>query len=324
MRPIRDVAVIAPELISPFELSVACEVFGMDRTDQGLPVYDFAVCGQRRGPIPTLAGFSITTPYGLDRAESADLVIVPTWPDPDLRPKPRVVAALRSALERGARVASFCSGAYALAYAGLLDGRRVTTHHRYARDLAERFPRIEVDPAVLYVIDGPVVTSAGTAAAIDLCLYLVRDSDGPEVATEVARRMVVPPQRTGGQAQFIDRPVPRSAGEQQLAAMMDWMVEHLHEELTVEELARRLHVAPRTFARKFREETGTTPHHWLTAQRVLHAQHLLATTDHDVDRVAELCGFGSAATLRHHFARRVGTSPQHYRRTFGLELAATP
>lgn len=319
--PIRNVAVIAPDRVSPFELSVAAEVFGIDRSAQGLPLYDFAVCRTQRGPVTTQSGFGIVTPHGLERVEEADLVIVPSWADTDLAPDRRLIRTLWQAVDRGSIVASFCSGAFALAHAGLLDGRRATTHHMYADALAKRFPKIDVDPAVLYVIDRPIMTSAGSSAAIDLCLHIVRENDGSDVATALARRMVVPPQREGGQAQFINHPVPPSAEEERLATLMDWMIEHLEEDLTVDELAARVHMAPRTFARRFREETGTTPHHWLTAQRVHHAQRLLERTDNDIDHIASLCGFGSAATLRHHFARRVGTSPMSYRRTFQVRSA---
>jgi AraC family transcriptional activator FtrA len=310
---IRNVAVLAPDPVSPFELGVACEVWGTDRSAQGLPRSDFAVVRWQRGPVATTVGFGIDTPYRLDRADAADLLIVPSWPDPDVPPPPAVCRALRAAVERGAWVAGFCTGVFALAYAGLLDGRRATTHWFHADRFAALFPEIELDAAVLYVAEGPVMTSAGTSAAIDLSLHILRITEGPEVANALARRMVVPPHREGGQAQFIDLPVPTCDS---LAPLLEWMTEHLDRELSVEELAHRALMSPRTFARRFRAETGTTPHHWLVGQRVLHAQRLLETTDADVEAVARLCGFGNAATLRHHFAARVGTSPTRYRQTF--------
>jgi transcriptional regulator GlxA family with amidase domain len=310
---IRNVAVLLPDPVSVFELGVATEVFGLDRSAQGLPLIDFAVVRWQRGPIRTTSGFTIDTPHKLDRAEAADLLIVPSWPDPDM-PPPAVCRALRSAVDRGAWVVGFCSGAFALAHAGLLDGRRATTHWFYAERFAGLFPQIELDPAVLYVAEGPVMTSAGTSAAIDLCLHLLRVTEGPEVANAIARRMIVPPQRDGGQAQYIELPVPSCDS---LAPLLAWMNQHLDQEQSVAELARRALMSPRTFARRFRAETGTTPLHWLTGQRVLHAQRLLETTDQDVESVARLCGFGNAATLRHHFQARVGTSPQRYRRMFG-------
>ena len=313
-RRIRDVAVLVPEDVNPFELGVACEVFGLDRSGQGLPRPDFAVVRWTRGPLSTLTGFGITTPHRLDRAASADLLIVPSWPRPDEPPPPAVCRVLRAGVERGAWVLGFCSGVFALAHAGLLTGQRATTHWFYARRFAELFPDVRLDPAVLYVADGPVMTSAGTSAAIDLCLHVVRIAEGPAVANAIARRMIVPPQREGGQAQYVDLPVPASSDS--LAPLLAWMEANLHRELTVADLARRALMSPRTFARRFRAETGTTPHHWLIGQRVLHAQRLLETGDHDVAAVARLCGFGNAATLRHHFTQRVGTSPSRYRDTF--------
>jgi transcriptional regulator GlxA family with amidase domain len=315
---IRNVAVLAPNPVSPFELGVASEVFGTDRSAQGLPRTDFAVVRWQRGPVATTSGFAIDTPHRLDRAEVADLVIVPSWPDAGTPPPPVVCRALRAAVDRGAWVAGFCSGVFALAHAGLLSGRRATTHWFYAERFAALFPGVDLDPAVLYVPDAPVLTSAGTSAAIDLCLHLLRVTEGPEVANAVARRMVVPPHREGGQAQYVDLPVPTCDS---LAPLLAWMTEHLDREQPVAELARRALMSPRTFARRFRAETGSTPHHWLVGQRVLHAQRLLETTDQDVDAVARLCGFGNAAALRQHFSARVGTSPSRYRRTFRRAVA---
>ena len=317
---IRNVAVLVPNPVSAFELGVACEVFGIDRCAQGLPKADFAVVRWQRGPLATTAGFAIDTPHRLDRADSADLLIVPSWPDPATPPPPAVCRSLRAAVDRGAWVAGFCSGVFALAHAGLLAGRRATTHWFYAEQFAELFPEVSLDPAVLYVAEGPVLTSAGTSAAIDLCLHILRLTEGPEVANAIARRMVVPPHREGGQAQYVDLPVPTCDS---LAPLLEWMTEHLDLEQSVEDLARRVLMSPRTFARRFRAETGTTPHHWLVGQRVLHAQRLLETTDHDVEAVARACGFGNAATLRHHFNNRVGTSPTQYRRTFNRAILAS-
>ena len=315
--PGRSVAVVVSDLQSVFEMAVACEVFGLDRTEDDIPSWDFAVCSSQPGrPVRARTGFSIDTPYGLDRADVADLVIVPGWPLLAEAPSPALTRMLRRAVDRGAWVLGLCTGTFALAAAGLLDGRRATTHWRLADEFRLRFPDIDLDPNVLYVSDPPVLTSAGTAAAIDLCLYVVRTMDGPKIANAVARRMVVPPHRDGGQAQFIERPVPLDAHEHDLVDLLAWMTRHLDRDLSVEELARRAHLSPRTFARKFLAQAGTTPHRWLTGQRVLHAQQLLEETDLDVDRIAEQCGFGSAATLRHHFTSWVGTSPQRYRRTF--------
>ena len=313
--PGRSVAVLGTADMAAFELGVACEVFGTDRSERGIPLWDFAVCLDEEGPVRTRSGFTIGSPYGLDRLAAADLVVVPGWPHLDIPPTAEVVAALRTAYERGAWLLGFCSGTFALAYAGLLDGRRATTHWYYAERFRARFPDVELDPDVLYVADTAVMTSAGTSAAIDLSLQVLREVDGPEIANAVARRMVVPPHRDGGQSQFIEHPLP-SDGDHDLTDLLAWMSDHLAEELTVAGLARRTHLSERTFARRFRAETGTTPHHWLTWQRVLLAQRLLETTELDVDQVARRCGFGGAATLRHHFLARVGTSPQRFRRTF--------
>lgn len=313
-RVIRDVAVLAYDGVAPFELGVLCEVWGLDRSEQGLPAFDFAVCTPGGGSMTTSAGFTIHTDHDLTRAETADLVAVPAVPRGQEVP-PEVVQSLQSAYERGARVLSVCSGAFALGAAGLLDGRECTTHWMYTDELAARFPEAKVIPEVLYVDADPVITSAGTAAGVDACLHLFRKEFGARAAGMVARRMVVPPQRDGGQAQFIDRVVPDCDAET-LGPLLTWILEHLHEPLDVERLAARSAMSPRTFARRFRAETGTTPHSWITSQRVLRAEHLLESTDRSVEWVADAVGFGNAATLRHHFTRARGISPQQYRRTF--------
>jgi transcriptional regulator GlxA family with amidase domain len=311
----RRVAILALEVASPFELSVACEVFALDRSAQGIPRWDTALCRGGAGPIQTGCGFTLHTPHGLDWVETADLIVVPSWPQRCTPPPAAVLAALRRAADRGAWVLGFCSGTFILAYAGLLDGRRATTHWMFTDEFRVTFPDVLLDPGVLYVAEGPVMTSAGTSAAIDLSLHVVRMVDGPEVANAIARRMVVPPHRDGGQAQFVEHPVPAD-DTHPLTDLLGWMSRHLERELTIEELAARVHMSPRTFARRFRAETGTTPHHWLTGQRVLHAQRLLETTDLAIDRIAAESGLGSAATLRHHFASWVGISPQRYRQQF--------
>jgi transcriptional regulator GlxA family with amidase domain len=309
-----NVAVAVCDDVSVFELGVVCEVFGIDRTDTGLPGYDFAVCAAEPAPLRTGGGFSITPEHGLDRLLAADLVAVPSWRSADERPPEALLDALRAVVDRGGRVMSVCSGAFVLAAAGLLDGRRATTHWRYAAALAERYPAVDVDPNVLYVDSGPVLTSAGTSAGIDLCLHLVREEHGPAVANAIARRMVVPPHRDGGQAQFVEAPVPAPRRDD-LADVLTWAVEHLDQPLSVESLAARALMSPRTFARRFRAATGTTPYAWLLHQRTLLAQRLLEA-GHGVEEVARRSGFGSAATLREHFARARGTSPSAYQRAF--------
>ncbi|ROO62830.1 AraC family transcriptional regulator with amidase-like domain [Micromonospora sp. Llam0] len=312
---LRTVAVIALDGVAPFELGVVCEVFGLDRTADGFPGYRFDVCTVDGGPVRTSSGFSLLPTADLRPVADADLVVVPAASFHDAVAAP-VLDALRAADRRGATLLSVCSGAFVLGAAGLLDGRECTTHWRYADELARRHPTARVRCNSLYVADGNVLTSAGTAAGIDACLHLVRQEHGSALATRLARRMVVPPHRDGGQAQFIETPIADSPTAATLESVLVWMQQHLDTTISVEELAARAHMAPRTFARRFRAETGTTPHDWLTGQRVLLARQLLEETSLGVETVARRCGFGDAATLRHHFSRRVGATPQAYRGTF--------
>jgi AraC family transcriptional activator FtrA len=265
--------------------------------------------------VPTTSGFAVEVTHGLDRLAGADLVAVPAWPDLDAPLDPAVVAALRSGYERGAAFLSVCSGAFALAGAGLLDGRRATTHWQFADRLARGWPAVTVERDVLYVCDGPMLSSAGAAAGIDACLHLVRRVHGAATANKLARRMVVPAHRDGGQAQYVEAPVPPvpAAG---LADVLDWAAAHLDEPLTVAALAARARMSGRSFARHFRAAAGTTPHRWLLEQRLQRAELLLETTDLTVDAVAGRSGFGHPDTLRHHFAARRGTTPQAHRRAF--------
>ncbi len=318
---LRTIAAIAVPGIDPFELGVVFEVFGIDRRDTGGPVFDLTVCAEVPGPIAMKAGLGLVVEADLTATRTADAVIIPAYED-GTPVSPAVLDALRAAHARGAWVVSVCSGVYALGEAGLLDGRRCTTHWMYAEDLARRFPRAMVDPAVLYVEDDGIISSAGTAAGIDACLHLVRRELGAAAAGAIARRMVVPPHRDGGQAQYIDTPLPCDADT--LAPLLAWMMAHLETEMTVPDLAARALMSERTFARRFRAETGTTPAAWLIRQRVVRAQELLERTDVPIDEVARLCGFGGPAVLRHHFARMLGTSPQAYRRTFTCATELAP
>jgi transcriptional regulator GlxA family with amidase domain len=302
---VRSVAVLAFDGIAAFELGVVCEVFGTDRTADGFPGYEFLVCSVDGKPIRTQSGFDITPHSDLTPLGWADLVVVPAHPVDSVAPE-AALEALRAADARGARLLSVCSGAFVLGQAGLLD----------AAELSERFPAALIDPSVLYVADGNLLTSAGTAAGIDACLHLVREVHGSAVATKLARRMVVPPHRDGGQSQYVETPLPDLGSCDSLEPLLAWLVAHLDEQITVEDLSARAHMAPRTFARRFKAETGETPHVWLTAQRVLLARHLLEESDLPVDSVASRSGFGDAANLRHHFTQRVGATPQAYRRTF--------
>jgi transcriptional regulator GlxA family with amidase domain len=313
---LRNVAVIALPEVAVFELGVLCELFGYDRTDEGLPGYDFAVCSLDGRPVPTHAGFDVSVKHDLSRVEAADLVAVaPYHYHHGYAVDPEVSEALRRAHERGAWVMSVCTGAFALGEAGLLDGRRCTTHWLHTDELSLRYPGAKVDPDVLYVQDGKILTSAGTAASVDAGLHLVRQEHGTAIATALARRMVVPPHRDGGQAQFIETPLQPVQCET-LQPVLTRVLGTLDQPHSVDTMAEFAHMAPRTFARKFRNETGATPHDWLTNQRLLLARRLLEDSDLGVDAIAERAGFGSAATLRHHFTQRLSTTPQAYRGTF--------
>lgn len=314
-----QVAVLAPQVASAFEISVGVEVFGLDRSELHDPWYTLRLCAPEPPFIDTEAGFRYHTDWGYDDAAGADIVIAPSWYRLDVVPPEPLLEAVRSAHRRGARLLSFCTGAFVLGHAGVLDGLEATTHWRYRDLFAATFPQVDMHPDALYVDAGQVLTSAGTAAAIDLCLHVVRNDLGAEVANAVARRMVVPPHRDGGQAQFVEAPVSSCPDSDPLRACLDWAVAHLDQPLSVEVMARRAALSPRTFARRFREVTGETPMQWLLHQRVLLAQRLLETTDDSVESIANQCGFSSATVLREHFVRRTRTTPTGYRRTFQAE-----
>ncbi|WP_432510449.1 helix-turn-helix domain-containing protein [Kineococcus sp. SYSU DK001] len=315
MRPARVVAALTGSCVATFELGVATQVFGLDRTDDGFAATEFLLCGPRRGPVATTSGFAVHVPHGLDALERADLVVVPGWPALD-DPLPRGVApALRRAVERGADVLTICSGAFAPAAAGLLDGRRAATHWQFADRFARRFPRVLVQHDVLYAEDGPFVTSAGAAAGIDACLHVVRRDRGAAVANALARRMVTAAHRPGGQAQFVDHAVPAEPSDA-VAGVLERMRRDLAQDLTVEELARGALLSPRTFARRFRAATGTTPHRWLVEERLRRAEELLERTDLTVEVVARRCGMGTADALRRQFTARRGVGPAAYRQGF--------
>jgi transcriptional regulator GlxA family with amidase domain len=301
------VALVACDVVA-FDLSIPAQVFGQEPD-----LYEFSVCAPVAGVMRTETGFDVVVPHGLEALDDADIVIVPGIGERAGPLPPAPLAALRAASARGARIASICTGAFVLAAAGLLDGRRATTHWQWADLLARQFPAVNVDPTVLYVDDGDVLTSAGVAAGIDLCLHMVRGDHGPEAANAIARRMVVAAHRDGGQAQFIERPLPPTSGHG-LAGTRAWMEERFAEPLTVEQMARHSGYSPRSFARRFRAETGTTPLQWLIGHRVAEAQRLLEGTDLPIEDIATRAGFGSAVALRQHFARVVSTPPTAYRR----------
>ncbi len=309
------VAILVADGLSPFELAVATDVFGEDRSALGVPWYRCAVCAPRPGLVGTDVGFGVDVPHGPDVLAHADLIVIPPTAGPeDLAAE--VGPALAAALRRGTRLVSLCTGAFVLAAAGLLSGRRVATHWAEAAELARRFPDLTVDASVLYVDEGDILTSAGSAASIDLCLYVVRHDFGAEIATQVARDLVVAPHRDGGQAQYIEMPMPDLPATDPFSHTLAWVQAHLDEPVTIDDLAGRSAMSPRTFARRFRSSTATTPYQWLLRQRVARAQRLLETTDGSIDLVARESGFGTAANLRKHFRRVLRTSPDAYRRSF--------
>lgn len=311
-----QIAVALTDGLPIFELSVPVEVFGNDRSDIVSPWYDLRLCAAGPAPVRTAGGLEFAPRHGLDDLSRADTVLIPALTRANqIDPPAELVEAVRAAHAARKRIVSICTGAYVLAAAGILDGRRATTHWLNAHDLAHRYPAVEVDSRVLYVDEGSVLTSAGTGAAIDLCLHLVRKDHGAAVANEVARRMVVPPHRAGGQAQFV-QPAVRSDERGDLSAVLSWARQRLDQPLVVADLAAQAHLSPRTFARRFRDEVGVTPLQWLLEQRVRLAQELLEVTDDSVEQIARRAGFGTSANLRQHFGRLISVSPQSYRHVF--------
>lgn len=313
----RHVAVLAYDGLSMFEFAVAVEIFGPHEVPQlGKDWYAMSVCGDT-AHVSMDNGLSMQVPRRLGAVCRAGTVIVPPCADASTVPE-SVLSALRHAHQRGARIVSLCTGAFVLARAGLLDGRRAVTHWADCDNFAEAYPAVTVDPSVLYVDEGDILTSAGSAASIDLCLHIVRLDHGADIADRLARSLVVQPHRRGGQAQFIETPMPVTGHFDPLTTTMTWMLEHLYEPMTVASLARRTHTSPRSFMRHFAATTGSTPHQWLQRQRIHLAQRLLETSDASVEVVAQKCGLGTATNLRKHFRRHLGTSPSLYRDTFSL------
>src|SRR5579862_383987 len=316
LRDPRKLAALAYDGMGTFELGIVSEVFGLSRPELNVSWYEFRVFSLDRAPLRGTGGIRVQAPHGMGVLRSAGTIIVPGW-HVDEAPPEALLRRLRVAHAAGARLVSICSGVFVLAAAGLLDGKRATTHWRYADRLAARYPRIQVDVDRLYVDEGSILTSAGSAAGIDLCLHIVRRDYGAEVANSVARRLVMPPHRDGGQAQFVPDPIRRDASTG-LAPVLVWAQNHLARPLRVEELAKRAAMSPRTFARQFFRQNGTTPHQWLIHQRLLAAQRMLEKTGGSVDRIAEAVGLQTAATLRLHFSRVLGTSPTAYRKRFSM------
>ncbi|GAA1759276.1 helix-turn-helix domain-containing protein [Luedemannella helvata] len=310
------IAVLAYEGMTGFEVGIVSEVFGLARPELDVPWYEYVICAAKPGAVRMVGGATMAPAHGLATFANADTLIVPGVPDVHGEVDAELVTALRTAHRNGSRIVSICSGAFALAAAGLLDGRGAATHWRYAGLLRERFPAVTVHPDVLYLDEGDVLTSAGSAAGLDLCLHLVRRDFGPSVANAVARRLVVPPHRDGGQAQFIQAPVPDTDGADPVGASMTWALERLDEPLSVAAMAARAHMSTRSYLRHFARRTGTSPIRWLIAQRVQASLPLLEAGATPVEDVARRVGFETAVTFRHHFTRAMRTSPSAYRRAF--------
>lgn len=315
------VVVLAFDGVSLFHLSVPGMVFGADE-GSALARYEVLYCAQKPGQIRSDQGMMLEVPHGLDAMAEADIIIVPAWSDPQEPTTPELTAALQQAHEQGKLIVGLCLGAFALGHAGLLDGREATTHWASREMFAECFPRTLFRPDVLYVADSNIVTSAGTVAAIDCCLHLLRERHGSEAANHVARLLVTPPHRAGGQAQYIERPVPRCANDDRLPGVLEWARANLAQTLTLDTLAEVAKMSRRTFTRRFREATGTTVTKWLNAERVARAQQLLETTDLSVELITAEAGFGTPLALRQQFAAQLGTSPSSYRRTFNNQASA--
>lgn len=316
------VVAVAYDQLCTFEFGIATEIFALARPEMGPNWYRFAVAGLDEGEMRSTGGLRFAVDGGLDLLAEAGTIIIPGWRGIDAPVPQALIEALQAAHARGARILSFCSGVFVLAAAGLLDGRRATTHWRYTDTLTARFPAIAVTPDVLYVDAGSVLTSAGTAAGLDLCLHLIRRDFGTEAANLVARRLVMPAHRDGGQAQFIRQVVPRTHESSRLGPLLDHMREDLGADHTVSTLARRVGMSDRTFLRRFESATGMTPARWLLAQRLGKARDLLEETNVSVEEIAALSGFGTTGTLRHHFRLHLSTTPAAYREAFGRQATA--
>jgi AraC family transcriptional activator FtrA len=310
----RNVVALAYDGLSPFELGIVVEVFGLPRPEMK-DWYRFTVCASDRGPLKAVGGLRVLTHRGLEALSRAGTIVIPGWRNPDEKPPEPLLEALLRAHRRGARLVSICSGVFVLAATGLLDGRRATTHWRYTEKLAQKYPRVRIEADVLYVDENEILTSAGSAAGIDLCLHIVRRDFGSRIANQVARRLVISPHREGGQAQFIERPIGNE-DHPWLSTLLDWAQGHLHEELRLDRLAGISRMSKRTLSRRFAEATGTSPGDWIAGLRVSRAKELLETTRFSVEEIADKCGFGSAPVLRHHFRERVRISPNAYRSRF--------
>lgn len=318
------VAILAYDRLCTFEFGCAVELFALERPELGVPWYRYAVCAGEPGPLRAAGGVRIQAPYGLGKLQRADIIVVPGWRSPDERPPEKLLAALRRAHARGARLCSICSGVFVLAHAGLLEGKRAATHWRYASRLAQQFPGIAVDASSLYVDEGQIITSAGSAAGLDMLLHLVRRDHGTRIANRVAQRLVMSPHREGGQAQFVPRPMPASGDDSPIARLLDWIRANPRAEHSARSMAAHARMSERTLHRRFKQSTGSTPNDWVIRERIAIAKELLETRHElDVESVADLAGFGSAESLRRHFRLHGLSSPLHYRKQFSPSPAAT-
>jgi AraC family transcriptional activator FtrA len=317
--PNRLVATLLYDQLCSFEFGCAVEVFGLPRPEFGEDWYQFVTCAADRGPMRAVGGVSVTAEADLSVLARAGTVIIPGWRGAEAAPSDELASALHAAHAAGARLMTICSGVFVLAAAGILTNETVTTHWRYADKLQAKYPKLKVDPNVLYVDAGQILTSAGSAAGLDLCLHLVRRDFGPRIANQVARRLVMAPHRNGGQAQFIERPL-QSRADSRLADVITKLNERVHEPFTIASMAQAAAMSPRTFIRRFRDATGRSPAEWLIDARVERARELLEISDLNVDEIATRCGFGTSATLRHHFRRKLSLSPLSYRARFAPSL----
>jgi AraC family transcriptional activator FtrA len=309
------VAAVAYDRLCTFEFGCTVELFALARPELDVPWYDFAVCAAEPGPLRATGGIEMQVSHSLRLLERADTIVVPGWRDADEAPPKALLRKIRQAYERGARLCSICSGVFVLAAAGVLEGKRATTHWKYVDRLAARYPGITVEPNALYVDEGQVITSAGSAAGLDMLIHVVRKDFGAKIANRVAQRLVIPPHREGGQVQFVPRPVaPDERGR--LAQLLDWIRAHLAVEHTIDSLASRAAMSPRTLQREFKTATGLAPYGWIVRERIERAKELLETSRLPAQRIAERVGMGSAESLRHHFRERVGTTPSRYRARF--------
>jgi AraC family transcriptional activator FtrA len=301
-----------------FEFGCAVGVFGIKRPEIDIPPYRFATCALKPGKIKAAGGITIEAPYSLSLLDKADTIIIPGWPNLETKPPEALIKKIRSAYKRGARICSICLGAFVLAESGILDGKKATTHWLFAQELNNRYPKIKIDPNVLYIDEGQVMTSAGSAAGLDMFLHIIKKDHGSKIANQIAQRIVIPPHREGGQAQFIPKPILSSETDN-LNKLMKWVRQQLTKQHTIEDLANRASMSVRTLHRKFNEATGLSPYEWIIRERIEKVKDYLESSKMTLSHIADLSGFGSVESLRKHFRRYVLISPIAYRQQFKIE-----